>query len=584
MRLDHARNALEAVLQDLANPAVPMQKDELSNIDREGDVSMADGTIPDATNGDVVTIPITIDDELSDIPAEMRETVAKEIAAFRDRSNRRDLERLKREEEIEQLERNRMMNGERFNRLASPPPSAPSGPAGANGIPVGPRGAPAGPKGFGQQIPKDYQKGVTFVEGTGLSGASAFEDEETDASDEELERRRKEKKSVDLEKSFLDQERRWLNRERSRTAAVEREKTRDKDEAARLDEEKEAMAKRLREWNDDAESSRKVEEYYADRSMWIRNRASFRQREMANDQADREAEQRERAREFQQRERAGAMADDFLSRQEEELLLARRPDQEEEEERAQVSRREPARFKLSLGAAAQKAAAQSASQAAKRTVADVEGLLEDEEEDAASGARRTLIPIQYDASTASGMSEEERTQAARQLAADIPNDKAGLWAWDVKWEFVDESIIEERLKPFLEKKIVEYLGVQEQMLVDVVVNALRARGKPQELVGELEGVSILQALPSISILRLVLAMPGQPSANDLDNHRPSRKNPKSWSANSGACSSFSPNPRSEVLPRKLCTRESLSLSQVLGTSPNATAIHYIGGPRADSWG
>ncbi|EXJ91250.1 hypothetical protein A1O1_04360 [Capronia coronata CBS 617.96] len=498
MRLDHARSALEAVLKDLVKPRVPIQKDDLSNIDREGDVKMTDGANGDGTAGDVVTIPISIEDELADIPAEMRETVAKEIAAFRDRSNRRDLERLKREEEIEQQERNRMMNGERYNRLASPPPTAPSGPAGANGIPVGPRGAPAGPKGFGQQIPRDYQKGVTFVNGTGISAASAFEDEDTDASDSELERRRKAKKDAELEKQFLDQERRWLNRERSRTAAVEREKMRDKEEAARLEDQKEAMAKRLREWNDDNEAARKTEEYYADRSIWIRNRASFRQREIANDDADRAAEQRENARESQQRERAGAMADDFLSRQEEEMSRRERErerdqdqpqnqKQEQEEDQQRHTRREPAKFKLSLGAAAQKVAAQSASQAAKRTVAEVEGLLEDEEDDAGAGARKPLVPIQYDASMTSTMTEEERAQAARQLAADIPNDKDGLWNWDVKWEFVDESIIEERLKPFVEKKVVEYLGVQEQMLVDVVVNALRGRGKPQDLVGELEG-------------------------------------------------------------------------------------------------
>ena len=488
MRLDLAREALEAVLKDLRVPTVPATKDELSSIDREGDTNMVDGTSVDA-NGEVVTIPIAIDDELSDIPAEMRETVAKEIAAFRDRSNRRDLERLKREEEIEQQERNRMVNGERHNRLASPPPSAPAGPAGANGIPSGPRGAPAGPKGFGVQIPRDYQKGVTFVNGTATSGASAFEDEDTDASDEELERRRKQKKDAELEKQYLDQERRWLNRERSRTAAVEREKNRDKEEDARLDEEKETMRKRLHEWNDDLEATRKVEEYYADRSNWIRNRAIFRQHEIANDDSDRAAEQREQAREVRQQRRAGVIADDFLSRQEADLLSR---EQELEEEESREQRREPARFKLSLGAAAaQKAAAQSASQATKRTVAEVEGLLEDEEEESSSGARRTLIPIQYDASTTAGMSEEERAQAARQLAADIPNDKEGLWAWDVKWEFVDESVVEERLKPFVEKKIVEYLGVQEQMLVDVVVNSVNTRRKPQDLVGELEGVSSL---------------------------------------------------------------------------------------------
>ena len=432
---------------------------------------------------EVVTIPLTIDDELSDIPAEMRETVAKEIAAFRDRSNRRDMERLKREEEIEALERQRNMGQSRPSRLASPPAAAPSGPAGGpNGIPVGPRGvpnAPAGPKGYqGSQIPRDYQKGVAFVNGTGINGASAGwinrEDEDSDASDEELERRRKEKKEAELEKIYLDQERRWLNRERSRTAAVEREKIRDKEDEAQREVEKEAVAKRLREWNDDVEASRKVEEYYVDRSLWIRNRATFRTREANLDDLDRAAEEREKAKDTQQQNQVRGMADDFLNRQAIEL-----------ESKSQAPR-EPQRFKLSLGAAAQKAQAAATT---RRTVAEVEGLLEDEEE-ADTTTKRTLIPIKFDsAAEASGLTDEERAQAVRQLAADIPSEKDGLWKWPVKWDFVDETVLSEQLKPFVEKKIVEYLGVQEQMLVEVVEEHIRKRGGPQELVEQLEGVS-----------------------------------------------------------------------------------------------
>src|SRR5262249_38599541 len=154
----------------------------------------------DPVTGEIITIPLSAEDELSDIPAEMRETVAAEIAAFRDRSNRRDLERLKREEEMEARER----AGPRINRLASPPPSAPSGPAGgANGIPLGPRGvqgAPSGPKGLqGGQIPKDYQNGVTFVNG---SGTSREEEEDANVSDGELDHRRKEKKENDKQKRY----------------------------------------------------------------------------------------------------------------------------------------------------------------------------------------------------------------------------------------------------------------------------------------------------------------------------------------------------------------------------------------------
>lgn len=487
MLVEQAQYALKAVLADLENPR-SQPKDELSGIDKDGDTDMGDG--PKA-EGDVVTIPLTADDELSDIPAEMRETVAKEIAAFRDRSNRRDLERLKREEEIEQQEKDRMMNGSR-NRASSPPLSAPSGPGGANGIPSGPRGgAPSGPKALATGFAKDYQKGVTFVNGTGVSASSAFDDEDTDASDEELEKRRQGKKDAETEKHYLDQERRWLNRERSRTAAVEREKHRDEEEESRHDAEKEAMAKRLREWNDETEASRKVDPYYADHSIWIRNRASFRQREAADDDADRAGEQRERAREHSNRERAGAMADEFLSKSSDVLQPARADSLDAP---ATELRREPAKFKMSLGAAAQKQAqaSQAAQQNTKRPVTDVEGLLEDEEEAEGTQSRRQLIPIpasQLESAKVvqSDMTDEERAQAAQSLAAEIPNEKSALWAWDVQWDYLENDTIDDRLKPFVEKKIVEYLGVQEQMLVDVVVSALREKRGPEELVKELEG-------------------------------------------------------------------------------------------------
>ncbi|EED18523.1 conserved hypothetical protein [Talaromyces stipitatus ATCC 10500] len=460
-RIDSARQSLFTVLAELMHPTVPTQTDEASTVDRDGVVSMQEGGVKD-TAAEVVTIPIAAEDELSDIPAEMRETVAKEIAAFRERSNRRDLERLRREEEIESMERARNSGG-RTNRLVSPPLSAPSGPAGGVNGRMHPQ-----TKGFGVQIPKEYQKGVSFVNGNGV--AYGQEDEDTDTSDEELERRRQEKRNAELEKQFLDQERRWLNRERSRTAAVERERKRDREEDAKVEEAKETMAKFLREWNDDVEASRKEEEYYADHGAWMRNRAAIRAREMKADEADRAAEGREKARSAQQREQARGMADDFLARQAEEL------------EAQPQAPREPQRFKLSLGAAAQQKAQAATS---RRTVAEVEGLLEDEEEGVAT-TKRTLVPIKFDtAAEASGLSDEERAQAVRQLAAEIPSDKEGLWKWDVKWEFVDESVLGEQLKPFVEKKIMEYLGVQEDMLVDVVEEHIRNHGKPQELVEQL---------------------------------------------------------------------------------------------------
>jgi hypothetical protein len=474
-RLDAARMGLKGVLYELFHPPMFIKTE-----DGNDDVTMQDANAS-GENVEVVNIPLAADDELADIPAEMRETVAQEIAAFRDRSNRRDLERLKREEEMEALERQR--NGApRPSRLASPGPQIPSGPAaGTNNIPLGPRGvpnAPSGPKLQGQQIPRDYQAGVKFVNGSGINGAAGGdvyinrEDEDSDASDEELERRRIAKKEAELEKQYLDQERRWLNRERSRTAAVQREKEREDEDIANADALKQKMAARLKEWDDDAEATRKTDPYYVDRSMWIRNRAVFRQREIAADERDRIAEQRERQRDQADKEQAKGLADSFLDRQAEEL-----------ETRSSRMAQQP--FKLSLGAAAQKA--QKAAPP-RRTVAEVEGLLEDEE-DIDSSSKRTLIPIKFDPSTAAAtLTDEERDQAVRQLAAEIPTEKEGLWGWNVRWDYVDDAVIVEKLRPFVEKKIVEYLGVQEQLLVEVVEEHVRTRGKPQDLVEQLEGV------------------------------------------------------------------------------------------------
>ncbi|KAF2141450.1 uncharacterized protein K452DRAFT_309204 [Aplosporella prunicola CBS 121167] len=487
-RVDTAKEALTSVIHSLFHPR------EAPTQDNEGDVAMGDSeTKIDGATGEVVTIPLTVEDELSDIPPEMRETVAAEIAAFRDRSVRRDMERLAREEEMEKLERQRG-SGARINRLASPPTTAPSGPGGgANGIPLGPskrgvEGAPSGPKAFtGAQIPKDYQNGVAFVNGS--SSWIHREDEDDPASDEELERRRKAKQKAEEDKSYREEERRWQNREKSRTAALAREKKRDDEEEKAQEAEKDAMAKRLADWDDDEESARKAEEYYSDRPMWLRNRQAFRQRESAADQKDREAEDRENARETEKREQARGLADSFLDRTASELSARSAA--------APTTPREPARFKMSLAAAASQRAQQAAP---RRTAAEVEGLLEDEEDTEQSQRRKVgLIPFDPNDLKAN-MTEEEKREAAKQLAADIPNDLEGLVNWQVDWKYIDEEIMKAQLHPFIEKKIEDYLGVREQMLVDVVEEHVRGQGKPDDLIKVLEEALDEEAEPLVKKL------------------------------------------------------------------------------------
>ena len=451
-RLGDARFALKQFIRDLFFPRLP------SGRDTDGDLSMGNGTNGLGDGVEVINIPLAPEDELADIPAEMRATVAAEIASFRDRSNRRDLERLRQEEEFEETERQR--NGApRKSRLESPPPNN------SNMVPLGPRGVPNAPSG-----PRGQNRGPDFVNGGITNGQQFRDDEDTDADDDELYGRELAKQRAEDDKVYQEAERKWANRERQRTAALDRERDRDKNETEGFARRRDEQLERDKDWDDDREASRKGHLYYRDHGQWIRERTAFRAAEAARDEMDRRAEEDELRRAEVEMEQARDMADSFLERQAEEM------------ERQPAAPAAPQRVTISFGAAAQKAAQRTAG--ARRTIADVEGLLDNEEQEQTT--KRQLVPIKFEPITdTKAMSEEDIQNAVRALAHEIPVDRDGLWAWDVKWDYLEESAIREKLRPFVEKKVVEYLGVQEQFLVDVVEEHLRKHQKPAELVDTL---------------------------------------------------------------------------------------------------
>lgn len=474
----------------------------------------------------------TGEDELADIPAEMREVVAAEIAAFRDRSNQRDRDRLRREEELEAEERRRS------GRRATPPSSAPSGPGNANGVPLGPRaergvqGAPSGPK--GSQFPRDYQAGVNFVNGGAVNNGVYIsrEDDDDSASDSELERRRQKKRNDEAEEAYKKQLHRWLNTERRTVASLDRTNDYFKNMDAEREKARVAQAKQLREFDDDQEAASRRDLYYRDHSDWIREREKVRGLEAKEDAIDRDQERREMAAQKRQQDHARGQADAFLEEQGEELM--RREEQ-----------REPAHFKISLGAAAKKL---EQTAAPRRTAADVENLLEDEDlTDQPGSKKRTLIPINFDAAVRANLTQEEIEEAQRQLARDIPNDKEGLWNWAVSWEHLPEKNINKDIKEWAANKVLEIMGVQEEMLVDAIVEHLKSRGAPQPLVENLEVVSVL--VPSMLVYFVANSQP-----------RPLMRKQKLWSRSFGVWSSTTVRLKRGGLSRLLAYASKVALS------------------------
>lgn len=480
-RLDTAKEALAQVIASFFNPP------NMPQMEYGGDTMMLDAPAPDGDGVEVAFVNLTTgEDELADIPADQREIVAAEIAAFRDRSIQRDRERLRREEELEAEERRR--NG----RRTSPPPSAPTGPGGANGIPLGPKadrgvqGAPSGPK--GSQFPRDYQGGVNFVNGGAVNGGVYIdrEDDDDSASDSEIERRRKKKRDDELDIAYQQQLARWHKVESRTVQSLGRTKDYSKNLEAEQQSARDAQARQLKDFDDDHEASTKRHLYYRDRADYMRERERHRDKEAKDDAVDRAQEQREMASQQRQRDHARGQADAFLDQQAEELM------------RSQEQREPAAQFKISLGAAAKKL---EQTAAPRRTAADVENLLEDEEPvDQNSTKKRTLIPINFDAAVRANLTQEEVEEAQRQLARDIPSDKEGLWSWPVSWEHLPDKNIDKDIRDWAANKVLELMGLQEEMLVEAIVEHLRNKGGPQALVENLEVVSLRSLIWWVKLL------------------------------------------------------------------------------------
>lgn len=474
------KKALEAAVRDLFSPP----QGETHGPD--GDVHMSDVGAIGADGVEVLNIPLAQDDELSDIPPEMRELVASEIASFRERSIKRDMERLKREQELETQERRRNGDQERPRGTHADGGVGPT--TSINNIPLGPRNG-----GSTAALPRGSAaaKAVEFVNG-GTNGHEHQREREasveTEAGEQTVYKRDVRRKITDDDTQYKESERKWLNRERQRGAALDREKGRDRKETESMTRHREDQLERERNWDDEREVNRKNIFYYRDRAAWLRARLHDRAEEETHDATDRRMERDEQRRQAAEMETARGMADSFLAQQAEGM--------EREKKRAKLTPTTaaaaapvaapsvPQRVTISFGAAAQRAQAQRGG-AVRRTMAEVEGLLDDEEQEATT--KRRLVPLKLEPMLASAsMTDEEVNQAVRALVQEIPTEREGLWAWPVRWECLDETIIRDKLRPFVEKKVVEYLGVQEQFLVEVVEDHLRQHGRAEALVDELQ--------------------------------------------------------------------------------------------------
>eukprot|EP00842_Homolaphlyctis_polyrhiza_P002416 jgi/Hompol1/3175/HPOL_003149-RA len=86
------------------------------------------------------------------------------------------------------------------------------------------------------------------------------------------------------------------------------------------------------------------------------------------------------------------------------------------------------------------------------------------------------------------MTKEERAIAIQELISKIPTVKDEVWNWPMKWQFLDQKTLEGTLRPFLQQRIVEVIGDEENDLTDFVVEKIKGHATAQAIVDELKPV------------------------------------------------------------------------------------------------
>ncbi|KAG6379465.1 hypothetical protein JVT61DRAFT_11946 [Boletus reticuloceps] len=386
----------------------------------------------------------------ADLPETQRGLVISEIAQFRERAAKREREKVR---EVRESIPNLL-------------PTAPSGPKRDWGKPQSQQPSQSTP-GKGQQAPgkgpQSYSKPLGFVkaEDTGAATGALDEWSKGPKTDEEMERDRKDARRRDEEISFKDRERRYEPRERARIAALERSIARQNAIKEAEERDRVEMQARLDVWDDDEKPA-------GDNLVHAEL-----QRKKAADAESRAYEEREA-------ENLRIESERFLARQMEDMQALA-----EEQRKAGMLLDDGAPVKLSMSIAPGPVKAEAAPKDVKTAVFGQE---EEEEEDIKKRK---------------GEKAKERLQTIKES---VPHDKETLFKAKVRWDGLNDSMVDRKFEPLVKRLMVKYLGeLEDDDLIMFVLEHLKDHKGPLKLVDGLEPVLEEEAQEfAISVWRQVI--------------------------------------------------------------------------------
>jgi len=79
-----------------------------------------------------------------------------------------------------------------------------------------------------------------------------------------------------------------------------------------------------------------------------------------------------------------------------------------------------------------------------------------------------------------------KIEEVRSVIEQIPTEKAELFAYEIDWDVIDQNkIVQTKMRPWVTKKIVEYLGEEEGTLIEYICKKISEHKKPQEILEQL---------------------------------------------------------------------------------------------------
>ncbi|OMO52786.1 hypothetical protein COLO4_36971 [Corchorus olitorius] len=96
--------------------------------------------------------------------------------------------------------------------------------------------------------------------------------------------------------------------------------------------------------------------------------------------------------------------------------------------------------------------------------------------------------------------ENQKLLDAKQLIDMIPKTKEELFSYEINWDVYDQHALHERMRPWISKKITEFLGEEEKTLVDYIVSSTQEHVKASQMLELLQ--SILDEEAEMFVLKM----------------------------------------------------------------------------------